>query len=104
MTFDFLELAILVSPGAILDPKPVEARGDLAPLLVEIYNPAIELLDLTEEVHIVGRRGPIVLKPDKLWGVQDSGYHKLIVGVWVVSVLEVNHSPELEDAGNDCCS
>ena len=66
----------------------MEARGYLAPLLVEIDNPAVELLDLTEEVHMVGGRGAFVLEPDKLGWVQDSGDHKLIVGVWVVSILE----------------
>jgi hypothetical protein len=79
----------------------VEARGELASFLVGINNAAVELHYLTEKIHIVGERAAIVFELETWGWVQDESDHKVIVGVWVVSVLEVKHSPELEDAGNN---
>ena len=59
VALDLPVVAILVPPGAILHPKPVEARGDLAPLLVEVNNPAVKLLNLIQEILMVGGGGPL---------------------------------------------
>ena len=59
ITLDLLEFSILVSSGAVIYPEPVEARGYLASFLVEINNPAVELHNLNEEIHIVWGRGPL---------------------------------------------
>ena len=104
MAFDLLELAIFVSPGAVLNPKPVKPGGNFLLLLVEVNNPAIELLNLVQEILVVWGRRSIVFKPDKLWRVEDSGDQKLIVGVRMVVVLAIHHCPELEDTGNNSSS
>ena len=76
---------------AILHPEPVKPGGDdLAILLVEIANPCVELLNVSQEDRVVGWQGAVVAEPTELGWVQESRNYQLVCSFRMVGVLLIN--------------
>ena len=71
--------------------EPVEAGGtDPAILPVVVFEPIVNLLYVLVPVVVVGRWGPIGLKPDKFGRVEDGRNDQLILGMRMPDILLVN--------------